>query len=194
MRLILASKSETRKKIMDRLNLKYDIISSDAKEISYSKEPIKYCEELSVIKAKSAMSKLNKKNCIILAADSVIYYNGKIYEKPKSSKEAIANLTELSGTKNLGITGVTLIDTNKNKMITFSCVTEVYLKNISKDDINWYVEHEKDLLNKAGYSLEGIMSLFVDKICGDYYNVLGLPLGIIYTKINEMGYELQDFD
>ena len=66
--------------------------------------------------------------------------------------------------------------------------------NISEEDIMWYVSHEKDLLKKAGYSLEGTMSLLLEKSDGDYYNVLGLPLGMLYSKINEMGYSLKDFE
>ncbi len=193
MRLILASKSLTRKSIMDSLNIKYDIISSNADEISASNDPVKYVEELSVIKAKEVMKKVKTKDNIIIAADSIIYKDGKKYEKPKSIEEAKQTLRELSNTKNQGVTGVTLVDTSNNNMLTFSCVTDVYFKNISEEDINWYVEHEEGLLDKAGYSLEGIMSLFLDKLDGDYYNVLGLPLGIIYSKINELGYSLKDF-
>ena len=152
MRLILASKSLTRKSIMDSLNIKYDIISSNADEISASNDPVKYVEELSVIKAKAVMKKVKTKDNII-AADSIIYKDGKKYEKPKSIEEAKQTLRELSNTKNQGITGVTLVDTSNNNKLTFSCVTDVYFKTISEEDINWYVEHEEGLLDKAGYSL-----------------------------------------
>ena len=131
MRLILASKSLTRKSIMDSLNIKYDIISSNADEISASNDPVKYVEELSVIKAKEVMKKVKTKDNIIIAADSIIYKDGKKYEKPKSIEEAKQTLRELSNTKNQGVTGVTLVDTSNNNMLTFSCVTDVYFKNIS---------------------------------------------------------------
>ena len=70
----------------------------------------------------------------------------------------------------------------------------MYFKNISEEDILWYVEHEDNLLKKAGYSLEGTMSLFLEKLDGDYYNVLGLPLGKLYTNINDLGYSLKDLN
>lgn len=194
MRVILASSSITRRKIMDELNIKYDIITSDIEEKSEKENPNKYVEELSKTKAKSVATKVNDKNSLIIAADSIIYKDGKRYEKPKTIEEAISNLKELSGSKNQGITGVTLIDTSNGNIDTFSCVTDVYFKNISDDDILWYVNHEKDLLKKAGYSLEGTMSLFLERLDGDYYNVLGLPLGMLYSKINEMGYSLKDLD
>lgn len=194
MRVILASSSITRRKIMNELNIKYDIITSDVEEKSKKDNPTEYVEELSKNKALSVAKKVKDKNSIIIAADSIIYKDGKRYEKPKTIEEAKQNLRELSGSKNQGITGVTLYDTSNNNIKTFSCVTDVIFKDISEDDIEWYVTHEKDLLYKAGYSLEGTMSLFLEKLDGDYYNVLGLPLGMLYSKINEMGYSLKDLD
>ena len=194
MKIILASNSNTRKKILDSLNIKYDVIVSDKEEIANDSDPRKYVEELSKIKANCVSEKIEDSDVIIIAADSIIYKDGKIYQKPKSIKEAMENLKEFSNSKNQGITGVTIIDKSNMKNITFSCVTDVYFKKICNEDINWYVEHEKDLLNKAGYSLEGIISLFVEKIEGDFYNVLGLPLGMLYTKLNELGYKLKDFE
>lgn len=194
MKIILASNSKTRKKILDSLNIKYDVIVSDKEEIANDSDPRKYVEELSKIKANCVSEKIEDSDVIIIAADSIIYKDGKIYQKPKSIKEAMENLKEFSNSKNQGITGVTIIDKSNMKNITFSCVTDVYFKKICNEDIKWYVEHERDLLNKAGYSLEGTISLFVEKIEGDFYNVLGLPLGMLYAKLNELGYKLKDFE
>lgn len=194
MKLILASGSITRRQIMDSTNLNYEVIVSDAEEISTSDDPRKYVEELSYIKAKAVEEKVGNRDVIIIAADSIIYKDGKKYEKPKDEENIFSNLKELSGSINQGITGVTLIDCSNGNYKTFSCVTNVHFKNISDDDIRWYMEHEEDLLKKAGYSLEGTMSLFLEKLDGDYYNVLGLPLGMIYTNINELGYSLKDFE
>ena len=194
MRIILASSSITRRKIMDELNIKYDIITSDIEERSQSSDPRLYVEELSRNKALSVSNKVQDNKSLIIAADTIIYKDGKKYEKPKIIEEVIDNLKELSGAKNQGITGVTIFDTSNGNSETFSCTTDVYFKTISEEDIMWYVSHEKDLLKKAGYSLEGTMSLFLEKIDGDYYNVLGLPLGMLYSKLNEMGYSLKDFE
>lgn len=194
MKIILASNSKTRKKILDSLNIKYDVIVSDKEEVADNSDPRKYVEELSKVKANCVSKKIDRNDVIIIAADSIIYKDGKIYQKPKSVKEAMENLKEFSNSKNQGITGVTIIDKSNMKNITFSCVTDVYFKKICNEDIKWYVEHERDLLNKAGYSLEGTISLFVEKIEGDFYNVLGLPLGMLYTKLNELGYKLKDFE
>lgn len=194
MRIVLASSSITRREIMDKLKIKYDIVTSDVEEKSSKEDPREYVKELSKNKAESVAKKVSNKNSIIVAADSIIYKDGKKYEKPKSIDEVKKNLKELSGTKNQGITGVTIIDKSNGKTKTFACVTDVYFREISDDDIEWYVSHEENLLKKAGYSLEGIMSLFLERLDGDYYNVLGLPLGELYKGINELGYSLKDLD
>lgn len=194
MRIVLASSSITRREIMDKLKIKYDIVTSDVEEKSSKDDPREYVKELSKNKAESVAKKVSNKNSIIVAADSIIYKAGKKYEKPKSIDEVKKNLKELSGTKNQGITGITIIDKSNGKTKTFACVTDVYFREISDDDIEWYVSHEENLLKKAGYSLEGIMSLFLERLDGDYYNVLGLPLGELYKGINELGYSLKDLD
>ena len=194
MKIILASNSKTRKKILDSLNIKYDVIVSDKEEVADNSDPRKYVEELSKVKANCVSKKIDRNDVIIIAADSIIYKDGKIYQKPKSIEEAMENLREFSNCKNQGITGVTIIDMSNRRNVTFSCVTDVYFKRICEEDIKWYVKHEKDLLKKAGYSLEGTISLFVEKIEGDFYNVLGLPWGMLYTKLNELGYSLDDFE
>ena len=194
MRIVLASSSITRREIMDKLKIKYDIVTSDVEEKSSKDDPREYVKELSKNKAESVAKKVSNKNSIIVAADSIIYKDGKKYEKPRSIDEVKKNLKELNGTKNQGITGVTIIDKSNDKTKTFACVTDVYFREISDDDIEWYVSHEENLLKKAGYSLEGIMSLFLERLDGDYYNVLGLPLGELYKGINELGYSLKDLD
>ena len=125
MRVILASSSITRRKIMDELNIKYDIVTSDIDEVSTAKDPCKYVEELSLNKAEAVAKKVGNGNFLVIAADSIIYKDGKKYQKPKSIEEAKENLRQLSGVKNQGITGVTIIDTSNGNRKTFSCVTDV---------------------------------------------------------------------
>ena len=99
MRIVLASSSITRREIMDKLKIKYDIVTSDVEEKSSKDDPREYVKELSKNKAESVAKKVSNKNSIIVAADSIIYKDGKKYEKPKSIDEVKKNLKELSGTK-----------------------------------------------------------------------------------------------
>ena len=193
MKLILASNSKFRKTIFDIIGWKYEILTSKVEEKSDSTDPHQYVMDLSKDKANSVSSQINEK-AIIIAADTVICMGNKIFEKPKNKQEAFDNMKYMSGKSNFALTGVTIKDLYQNKELSFVDSTEVYFRNISDDDISWYVQNESDILDKAGYGIGGKASLFVDKIVGDFYNVLGLPIGKLYSKINELGYKISDFE
>lgn len=193
MRLILASNSKARKDIFDMIGWKYEVIASNVEEKSNAIDPKQYVIDLSKDKANSVASKITDK-ALIVSADSIIYMDNEKFEKPKSKEEAFKYIKKMSGKVNYAVTGVTIKDLYQNKEISFAETTEVYFKNVTDKDIYWYVENEKYLLDRAGYSLEGKTSLFVDKIVGDYYNVLGLPISKVYSKFNELGYTISDFD
>lgn len=193
MRLILASNSKTRKDIFDMVGWKYEVITSNTEENSNSTDPKQYVIDLSKDKANSVASQITDK-ALIISADSIIYMDNKKFEKPKSKEEGFENIKKMSGNVNYAITGVTIKDLYQNKEISFTDITEVYFKNVSDKDIAWYVENEKYLLNRAGYSIAGKTSIFVDKIVGDYYNILGMPISKLYSKLNELGYSISDFE
>ena len=193
MRLILASNSKLRKNIFDMIGWKYEIIPSTAEEKSSSTSPDQYVADLSKDKADSVASQINDK-AIIISADTIIYMDNEKFEKPKSKKEAFEFIKKMSGQVTYGVTGVTIKDLYQNKEITFVDITEVHFKQISDNDILWYIDNEKNLLSIAGYALGGKASLFVDKIVGDFYNVLGLPISKLYSKLTELGYSISDFD
>lgn len=193
MRLILASNSKTRKDIFDMVGWKYEVITSNTEENSNSTNPKQYVIDLSKDKANSVASQITDK-ALIISADSIIYMDNKKFEKPKSKEEGFENIKKMSGKVNYAITGVTIKDLYQNKEISFTDITEVYFKNVSDKDIAWYVENEKYLLNRAGYSIAGKTSIFVDKLVGDYYNILGMPISKLYSKLNELGYSISDFE
>ena len=193
MKLILASNSKTRKDIFDMVGWKYEVITSNVVENSNSIDPKQYVIDLSKDKANSVASQITDK-ALIISADSIIYMDNKKFEKPKSKEESFENIKKMSGKVNYAVTGVTIKDLYQNKEISFTDITKVYFKNVSDNDITWYVENEKYLLNRAGYSIAGKTSIFVDKIVGDYYNILGMPISKLYSKLNELGYSISDFE
>ena len=191
MKLILASNSRTRRDILDRMGLKYEVKPSNIEEQSDKSNTREYVEDLSKQKAESVV-KLYKEG-IILSADSIICIGKEILEKPKSRKDAKRMMKKLSGKINYAITGVTIIDLYQNKNITFSEVTKVYFDELDDDEINWYVENEEFILERCGYSLAGKSAIYISKIDGDYYNVLGLPINRIYKNFKKLGYRITDF-
>lgn len=192
-KLILASNSKQRKDIFDILGLKYEVIVSYEEEFSDASNPSDYVKNLSIIKANSVSNKINNK-AIIISADTVIYMNGKIYEKPKTKEEAFNNIKEMSGKVTYAYTGVTIKDLYQNKEITFSDVCKVYIKEASDEDIKWYVDNEENVLKRCGYAILGKASIFLDKVEGDYNTLFGISPSKVYEKLKELGYKISDFD
>lgn len=193
MKLILASSSKQRQDIFNMLGLKYEVIKSLVEESSCNTNPVEYVKELSKNKANSVANQIKEK-AIIIAADSIIYMDGKIYEKPKSKQEAFKNIKEMSGKLTYAITGIAIKDLYQNKEISFSDTTEVYLKEILDEDIKWYVENEKDILNRCGYVIQGKASIFLDKVNGDYNTLFGISPSKVYDKLKSLGYKISDFE
>ena len=193
MKLILASGSKQRKDIFDMIGLKYEVVKSLEEEKSSAREPELYVKELSKIKADSVANQIKEK-AIIIAADTIIYMNNKIYEKPKSKEEAFNNMKEMSGKVTFAVTGVTIKDLYKNKEICFSDTAEVYFKKISEEDIRWYIENDKNILDRCGYSVWGKAAIFLDKVNGDYNTLFGISPSKVYEKLKELGYKISDFE
>ncbi len=192
MKLILASNSKTRKDIFNMIGWDYEVVTSLVDENSSSSDPAQYVIDLSKDKAHSVKSQIHEQ-AIIVAADSIIYMNNRKFEKPHSKEEGYNNIKLMSGKINYAITGVTIIDLYTGKEISFTETTEVHFKEISDSDISWYVNNEEHLLDRAGYSIAGKTSIFIEKIVGDYYNILGMPISKLYCKLNELGYSISDF-
>lgn len=192
MKLILASNSRTRKQVLDNVGLKYTVIPSNIEEHSEEKDPKDYVMDLSRQKAEWVAKDLTEG--VILSADSIIYIDGKKLEKPKSKEAAKKMLKNLSGRTNYAVTGVTIIDLYKNTKNTFNEVTEVYFDELSEEEIDWYIENEKYIFERCGYSIAGKSSIYIPKIKGDYYNILGMPISRVYKELRKLGYQLTDFN
>lgn len=194
MRLILASNSKRRKDIFKMIGYKYEVITSKVDEASTNANPEEYCKELSKNKALSVASQIDS-NAIIISADTIVYFEDKIIEKPKSKQEAFDNIKKMVGKVSVAVTGVTILDLYQNKTISFSDTTKVYFRDdITNEDIKWYVENEKTLLDISGYALLGKGAIFVKKIDGDYNTLFGISPSLVYFKLKELGYSPSDFE
>ena len=192
MKLILASNSRTRKEVLDKVGLIYDVIPSNIEEYSDKTDPKEYVMDLSRQKAEAIAKDL--KEGVILSADSIIYIDDKKLEKPKTKEQAKIMLQNLSGRVNYAVTGVTIIDLYQNKKITLNEVTKVYFDELTEEEIDWYIENEQYIFERCGYSIAGKSAIYIPKINGDYYNILGMPISRVYKELNKLGYKLSDFD
>lgn len=183
MKIVLASASPRRKELLSLLGWEFEIMVSDVEEIVTSSEPAKVVEELSAQKAKDIFSKVAG-DVLVIGADTVVAHKNNILGKPKDDAEAEAMLRALSGDSHEVYTGVTLCKRvqGKESFVTFHECTEVNFYELTEEDIQWYIS-TGDHRDKAGsYGIQSYGVRFVRSICGDYNNVVGLPVARLFAE------------
>ena len=169
--IILASKSPRRKELLSIITNDFVIKTADVDEtLPENIAPQKAVEYLSKIKAEPFK---NDKE-IVIGADTVVAIDGKILGKPKDKADAYNMLKMLSGKEHSVFTGVTVI--GQSKADTFSVETRVKFFDLTDDEINDYINTGEPFDKAGGYGIQGKGSLLVEKIDGDYFNVVGLPV------------------
>ena len=185
-KIILASASPRRKELLEKIRLKFEIDPSDCEEdINPEFDPQEIVQQLSIIKAKSVAAR--HKNALIIAADTIGVMGDKILGKPHTEDEACKMLHEISGKSHLVITGFSILDTATNKIVTGIVNTRVYIKKLTGQEIDAYVKTGEPLDKAGAYAIQGIGAVIVEKIEGDYYNVMGLPLNALTEALKEFG-------
>ncbi|MGD0883861.1 MAG: Maf family protein [Thermodesulfovibrionales bacterium] len=181
-RIILASASPRRKELLALTGLKFTLDTSGyEEEMNSALDPRKLAKFLSLEKAKAVAGKYT--NAVIIAADTFIVFKGKILGKPHTEKMARRMLSLLNGKIHSVITGFTILDTGDNRRLSKSVVTKVYLKRLTRKEIDAYVKSREPLDKAGGYAIQGLGSVIVKKIEGDYFNVIGLPLSALMDSL-----------
>ena len=183
MKLILASASPRRKELLGKIRMKFEVVPAKGEEIITKELPWEVVEELSYQKAKE-IADMQTEECIVIGSDTIVAKGEQIMGKPKDEADAFRMLSEIAGNCHQVYTGVTLIRTGTEpKVVTFAEKTEVYLYPMSDEEINAYIA-TKDQMDKAGaYGIQGDFAIHVKGIEGDYYNVVGLPIGKVYQEL-----------
>ncbi len=182
-KIVLASASPRRSELLKQIGIDFKVISSDVEENIDENMPAEnIVESLSYQKALDIAKKINndcldsKDNPLVIGADTIVVKDGKILGKPKSISHAYEMLKALQGHWHEVITGVTIVDSNDSKFISDFEKTKVKMKKLDDDTIYRYIE-TKEPLDKAGsYGIQKIGALFIERIEGCYFNVVGLPL------------------
>lgn len=190
-KIVLASNSQSRKYLLSTLGIKFESYPSniDEKKISIS-NPSQLVKKLSLLKALSIAPKFD--DAIIISADTVTAFRGKIIGKPSNEEEAYNILKSLSNDKHYAYTGYTIIDTKSGKKTTKVVKTKVYFRELSDSEIKQYI-NTKEPLNKAGaYAIQSLGGLFVKRIEGDFYNIIGLPLNSLFLELQKFGVSIYD--
>lgn len=183
--IILSSSSPRRKQLLEELGVKFKILTKEVKENYPGGFPIeKVPQYLSEIKAAAFHISEMKSNTIIITADTIVAIGNTILGKPMNLQDAVNILKKLSGKRHQVITGVTLRTIDKRN--SFSVSTEVFFKNLTDDEINYYVDNFKPMDKAGAYGIqEWIGHAAIEKIEGSYFNVMGLPTHRLYEELNK---------
>ncbi|MGD9580955.1 MAG: nucleoside triphosphate pyrophosphatase [Vampirovibrionia bacterium] len=189
-KLILASASPRRKELLKNLGYEFEIIPADIEEtIDNSKIPEEIVKELSFQKAEHIAKKVSEPS-VIIGSDTIVVINNKILGKPIDEKDAFNMLQELSGKVHQVISGIAIIDNKTNKTFIDCVSSDVYFRELSKEEIIKYIE-TKEPMDKAGaYAIQGIASIFIEKIEGCYNNIVGLPVFTVAKALKDFGMDV----
>lgn len=185
-KIVLASSSPRRSELLKQIGLEFDIFPADIDEGSISgTDPQDIVEKLSCEKANDVGRRLSPGH-LVIGADTIVVMGDSILGKPQSQNHAAEILRTLSGGWHEVITGLTVLDTSTGKVRTESEKTRVKMKVISDNNIAAYIATGEPMDKAGAYGIQGMGALFVEKIEGCYFNVVGLP-------IQRLGNILEDF-
>ncbi len=183
-RIILASRSPRRQKMLQELGLKFDVIVKDYPEnFPDGLDGRSIAEYVSRQKALSFIGELSG-NEIVITADTIVWCNKKVLGKPKDFNEAEYMLREISGNTHEVITGVTLLSAGKEK--TFSVSSQVTFDPLTPEEISYYIINYKPYDKAGAYGIQEWIGLVAcSAIEGSYFNVVGLPVRTLYKELQE---------
>jgi septum formation protein len=188
-RLILASASPRRYELLSLTLLPFETYPSTLEEkMDHSLTPSRLVESLAEQKAADIFTQ--KPECVILGADTIVSYQNNRLGKPKNRIEAAEMLRMLSGQTHEVYTGVCLID--QTKKVIFSVKTSVTFYTLDENTIDWYLNTGEPFDKAGSYGIQGSGSLLVEKIEGDYFNVVGLPISKVVRSLKDFGFSFTE--
>ena len=190
--MILASNSQRRQEILKDAGFNFKVITSNIEETSDKK--IITERILDIAEKKLEQIAKNNKNKFILAADTVVELNGKVFGKPKNREEAFKFLKTLSGKVHRVITAYVFKNTSKNILIKEVVVSEVKFFDLDDDTINWYLDTGEPFDKAGAYGIQGYGRILVEKINGDFYSIMGFPISNFLENLRKIGYKISQID
>ena len=191
MQLVLASTSSFKSNVLKQACIKHIKKDSNYIEVKQDNEDVyEYVKRLSLEKARS----VDISDSIVLGLDTVVVIGNKILEKPESIHEAKENLRLCSNNTFKVITGIALINQMNNELVSDYQETFITLNKIDECDIDYYIENDSNVLYASGFTIETVVSNFINKIEGSFYNILGIPVEKIYEYLLKWNIHLKDLD
>ncbi|MCI7060828.1 MAG: Maf family protein [Lachnospiraceae bacterium] len=191
-KIILASASERRQKLLEQVGINCEVIPSNIDEDSINGDnPGDLVEKLSSAKAENVAERLEG-DFVIVAADTVVVKDSRVFGKPSDEKEAFEMLNSLQGNRHEVFTGVTLICVTGGEGLidTFHVRTIVDMMPMTPKQINAYIQSGEPMDKAGGYGIQGRGAAYIRDVAGDFFNVVGLPISTVLSRLEHMGINL----
>lgn len=186
-RIILASASPRRAELLRQIGVKFELAPSEVEERPHPDEtPSDYITRIARAKVIAVARRLEAG--LVIGADTVVVLDGRLIGKPEDEADAQRLLRQLSGKWHAVMTGVALYDVETRHEVADYDKTLVKFAQLTDREIEWYVNTGEPMDKAGAYGIQGLGGLFVDEIAGNYYNVVGLPIPLVYRLARRLGY------
>lgn len=194
-RIILGSASPRRRELLEQIGVEFEVKVSSKEEVYHSLEPASIVKELALMKAENVAEELEaedtqEKDLIVIGADTVVVLDGKILGKPKDEADAEQMLKALQGRAHEVYTGAAFLTYGRNgekEVCNYAVGTRVYVNPMTETEIRAYIATGEPADKAGAYGIQGRFAAYIEKIEGDYYNVVGLPVSRVYETLKELG-------
>lgn len=188
-RIILASRSPRRKSLLKQLDLRFDCLPAQINEDFQPGETAREgARRIAWNKAEDVRKKV--KNALIIAADTVVVCNGEVLGKPDDARDAFCKLSQLRGREHEVITAVCVMDAESGLCEVQDEITRVCFRDMTDEEIRAYIMTGEPMDKAGAYGIQGLGAVFIDRIEGCYFNVVGLPLSKLYSMLQRQGVRL----
>ncbi len=201
MQIILASASPRRKELLEQIGVEFTICPAKGEEIITKTVPSEVVEELAKQKAEEIAAGILSYNeehpelvtpqdCLVIGADTVVAYDGRILGKPADEADADGMLSMLAGHTHHVYTGVALVFVDASGRVgerIFHEETEVTMYPMTQKEIEDYIATGEPMDKAGAYGIQGRCAMHIEKIAGDYNNVVGLPVARLYQELKSLG-------
>ena len=194
-KIILASASPRRKELLAKAGISFTVIPAAGEEKRTSENPGEAVQQLARDKAEWVAQSLAEceEGTLVIGSDTIVVFENRILGKPKDRRDAAETLEKLQGNTHQVYTGVTVLERKAGKWVehTFFESTDVTFYPVSREEIQDYIATGEPMDKAGSYGIQGLFGIYVKGICGDYNNVVGLPVARLFLEMKKSGINLR---
>lgn len=192
-KIILASGSPRRKEIFEQIGIDFSVVISEDEEVIQKSRPDEIVEELATKKACSVAADMEE-GTIVIGADTMVALDGQVMGKPKNEQDAKDMIGKLQGKKHQVYTGVcAVIKDKEERIIRFVQCTDVWVYPMIEEQIDAYVATGEPMDKAGAYGIQGKFAVHIEKVEGEYLNIVGFPISKLYQTLMKEGIDLLSF-